>query len=103
MNAPKSLFSTKIAAGAALTLFGSILFGITPVAKNYFVRHAESIEAKQDIEDIAAGISIVLGVLGCSGSAIALRGGYEEAPNSYTPRWMAGRNPEDIQPAEESS
>lgn len=93
---PRNLFRTKTVIAAMVTAIGSILFAVTPVAKNYLVRRAADSEAKQDIEDAAQALSIALGVLGFGGSTIAIRGRYEATPDVYTPDLMGGRNKADI-------
>jgi hypothetical protein len=93
---PKNLFRTKTVIAALVTAIGSIMFAVTPIAKNYLVRHTADLEAKQDIEDAAQAFSIALGVLGFGSSTIAIRGRYEATPDVYTPDLMAGRNKADI-------
>jgi hypothetical protein len=93
---PRNLFKTKTVIAAIVTAIGSIMFAITPIVKNYLIRHTPDLETKQDIEDATQALSIALGVLGFGSSTIAIRGRYEATPDVYTPDLMGGRNKADI-------
>jgi hypothetical protein len=99
---PKNLFLTRTAVGAMISIFGSIVAVTLPIGTSYFVRHADSIERKEDIKDFALAIQSILGVIGLSGGVVALNGRYKATPDMYTPDWMGrnlGRNMDDV-PAE---
>jgi hypothetical protein len=96
---PRNLFLTKTAIGAMVSIAGSVIAVTLPIGTGYFVRHAESIEQKEDIKDIALAIQAVLGVVGLSGGVVALNGRYQATPDMYTPDWMSrklGRNMDDV-------
>lgn len=95
---PRNLLLTQTAIATLLSISGSVIVAVTPIAESYFVRRAVSNEHKEDIKDYSQAIQAVLGIFGVSAGAVALNGRYKATPDMYTPEWMGkiGRNIQDV-------